>query len=222
MARGKHAAGKTRTHTPGLRIPPRDNEAADAALDSYRIQAPKVDDFTTEDEAEAYKARIRAAVNWLNRHEVENPSTGARYDLRIRPKIYECWQVDGDAVYRAHEINPDVIAEWEEDGHKVVHFWRVDYWAQAPQDKGFRKRPDVLREAVTNSMRSQGHALPDTDRMPAKPEQPKEPVPPPRRTVLYKRAGLRPGLAAPTWSVITADEAPGRDVRGLRRFCGVK
>jgi hypothetical protein len=218
MARGKHAAGKpTRTHTPGLRIPPRDNEAAEAVLTSYRLESARVDDFTTEAEAEAWKDRLKRVVNWLVRHEIE-PATGAKYDLRIRPKVYPCWQVDGDAVYQANEVDPDNLAQMEEGGHTVVQFWRVDYWAQPPQDRGFRKSgPDVIREAVTNSTSARGVAPPDTDSMPA---QHQDPVPAPaRRSVLYRRASLRLVRAVPAWSLITLDEAPGRDVRGLRRFC---
>lgn len=160
------AGGKpTRTHRPGLRIPPRPAEAIDV-LSSFCIGEPVTQDFDNGAEAEEYARKIRAAHMWLRRHE-DDPETGIRYDLRVSPKVYKGYLLpephgDGSYVVWAAEVDDELLPRWKGMHPDATEFWRVDFWAQPPQNKGFRNMSkDAFDAAVKNSAESRGIEAPD-------------------------------------------------------------
>lgn len=201
--------------TPGSGMPrfPRDNEAVEALLETYRDGAPTADEFPTEAKAQAWKERLVKATRWLRTYEIQDYAAGTAYDIRATPKVERCIQVDSGKTYYDRQITDETVARLIAENHDVRVFWRVVYWAHAPHRKGFRATgKDTIRRAVENSTRSRGVALPNTPGMPARPEVPAEPRPQPaqlRRTVLYRKP-LLPRLAPSARAVITLEYLNGK------------
>lgn len=139
---------------PGLRRPPRPARADDV-LESYTGDRMFEIPCDSPEQADEVAREINAAVYWLNKWEFEKDDQ--KYNLRVRPKITEHYQLPGGATYFAAEVTRDVFDRWVREHGEVGHFWLVQYYVHRPLRRGFSAMPPgKLAEAHRESAASRG------------------------------------------------------------------
>lgn len=110
---------------------------------------------STYEEALDVKRQLTRSVYHLNLWH-ENPATGKKWDIRVRPWLSEHWD-NGDGertLYKGMSAPP---------GAEI--YWKVNFHAHDPKDQGFRRMSkDQMEAAHRKSAQSRGVALPRTRR----------------------------------------------------------